>query len=295
LKTKSILAGLGLNEVITYSLVSRDLLNSQINQQTEPIEIANPLSKEQEILRPSLIPSLLKCVSYNLNQKETYINIFEIAKGFLKSGDSKLREELLLGIALCGTKTYFLQQGLVKDEVGFLNLKGILEVLFERLGIKGYSFRSQNASEIGVYVHQEKIGAMLKPGKSVLDNLDIKNKDAVVLEVFLGRLFSYADLAKKFNPLPIYPAISRDISFILKDELPVEEVIKSIKDKAGPLLFQVKIADYYKGKQITPGFKGLTVSCIYRSDERTLTETQINPIHTDVVEVLKEKFQAQIR
>lgn len=295
LKTKSILAGLGLNEAITYSLVSRDLLKSRRNQQPEPIEIANPLSKEQEILRPSLIPSLLRCISYNLSQKSDYINIFEIAKGFLKSEYSKPHEELLLAIALCGVKTYFLQQGLLKDEVGFLHLKGILEVLFGRLGIEGYNFRSQNAGEIEVYVHQEKIGAMLKPENSVLDNLDIKNKDAVVLEIFLDRLFSYADLTKKFTPLPVYPAISRDISFILEEGVAVEEVIKSIKDKTGPLLFQVDIADYYKGKQIKSGFKGLTISCIYRSDQRTLTEAQINPVHAGIIGMLKEEFQAQIR
>jgi phenylalanyl-tRNA synthetase beta chain len=294
-KTKNILAGLGLNEVITYSLISWDLLKSQINQLSEPIEIANPLSKEQEILRSTLIPSLLKCTAYNLNQKENYINVFEIAKGFLKSTDNKPREELLLGIALCGTKSYFLQQGLVKEEVGILNLKGILDALFERLGVKGYNFRSQNGNAIDVYIHQEKIGRMLKPAASVLENLDIKNKSAVVLELSLDRLFSYVDLAKRFVRLPIYPAILRDISFILKEEIPTEEVLMSIKDKAGSLLRQVKVADYYKGRQISTGFKGLTISCTYRSDQRTLTETEINPMHADIINLLKEKFQAQIR
>jgi len=294
-KTKDILVGLGLNEVITYSLISRDLLKSQINQRSEPIEIANPLSKEQEILRPTLIPSLLKCTAYNLNQKENYINIFEIANGFLKSTDNKPREGILLSIALCGSKTYFLQQGLVKDEAGLSNLKGILEALFEHLGIKDYDFHSQGAEEISVNVHQEKIGTMLNLPTYILDNLDIKNKAVVALELSLDRLFSHADLTKKFTQLPVYPAISRDISFILKEELPVEEVLKSIKDKAGELLSGVRVVDYYKGKQISAGFKGLTISCIYRSDRRTLTETEIDPIHTDVVNILKEKFQAQIR
>jgi phenylalanyl-tRNA synthetase beta chain len=295
LKTKSILTGLGLNEVITYSLISRDLLTGQKTSAFAPIEIANPLSKEQEILRPSLIPSLLKCLAYNLNQKEGYIPVFEIAKGFFKSGEPKLREELLLGIALCGVKTYFLQQGLVKEEVGFLNLKGVLEALFGRLGVREYSFRSQNVSEVDLYVHREKIGVMLKPQKGVLDNLDIKNRELVVLEVSLDKLFSYADLTKRFSQLPLYPAISRDISFILRNELSVEALIKSIKDKAGPLLSEARIADYYKGKQITSGFKGLTISCIYRSGERTLTEAEVNPIHIGVVNLLKDKFQAQIR
>jgi phenylalanyl-tRNA synthetase beta chain len=295
LKTKAILAALGLNEAITYSLISQELLKNQTSEEAEPIEIANPLSNEQEILRPSLIPSLLKCVSYNLNQKENYVNIFEIARGFLKSGDSGPQEQLLLGIALCGVKTYFLQQGLVKDEAGFLHLKGIMEVLFERLGIKDYNFKAQNSDRISVYIRQEKIGTIFCPQTSILDSLDIKNKKAVLLELSLDKVFAYADLTRRFAPLPVYPAISRDVSFILKEELAIEEVIKSIRDKAGPLLRQVKIADFYKGKQIASGFKGLTLSCIYRSDQRTLTEIEINPVHSGIVEVLREKFQAQIR
>jgi len=293
---KNILVGLGLNEVITYSLMDKDLLRDfGIDQGSQVIEILNPLSKEQEILRPGLIPSLAACVAYNLNQKQDYINIFEVAKVFSRSIAST-HEELRLGIALCGIKSLLLQQGLIKDPVGLLHLKGILEVLFARLGVRDYDFNTQdNVSAIAVYVAKEKIGLMTKLEKSVLDKLDIKNKDVFVLELSLNRLLFYINLNKNFVHLPIYPGISRDISLILKDEISVGDILKAIKGGGKPLLKEAAVVDYYKGKQIPSGFKGLTLSCLYRSDERTLTEAEINPVHSLICNLLAKRFGAQIR
>jgi len=292
---KNTLIGLGLNEVITYSLIDRNLLEDFSGFFPNPTEILNPLSKEQEILRPTLIPSLSKCVAYNLNQKQNYVNIFEIAKIFPSLSEASPGEELALGIALCGEKSLLLGGGLIKEEMGILHLKGILEVLFERLGIKKYNFNLKNFYEASLYIAEEKIGVMIKLQKNTLDNLEIKNKDVIVAEINLEKVFPYVNLGKVFTPLPVYPGISRDISLILKDEVKIEDVFKATREKGEPLLRQVNVVDYYKGKQIPAGFKGLTISCIYRSDERTLTETEINPVHALVVGVLIDRFGARIR
>jgi len=293
---KNTLVGLGLNETITYSLIDRDLLKEfPVKQDSSVTEILNPLSKEQEVLRPALAPSLARCVAYNLNQKQDYINIFEIAKVF--SGASpQSQEELFLGIALCGIKSCFVfEQGLVKETLGMLHLKGILEALFERLGIKDYHFAAITNAEVAVYIQKETIGVIARLEKNILDQLDIKNKEVWTTEVSLKRLFSCADLKKRFARLPVYPGISRDISFILKEGILLEDILQAIREQARPLLKKVKLIDYYQGKQIPSGFKGLTVSCFYRSDERTLTEAEINPIHALVAGILAERFQAQIR
>ncbi len=294
--TKNVLVGLGLNEVITYSLMDKDLLRSfEAGGDSDAIEILNPLSKEQEILRPGLIPSLAACVAYNLNQKQDYINIFEVAKVF-SAAKAQPKEELKLGIALSGAESLLLQQGLVKEEAGFLHLKGMLEVLFERLGIKDYNFNTPDGpSVVTIYVQQEKVGIMLRLQKSILGKLNIKNKDVFALELSLERVFSYAQLKKKFVSLPKYPGIVRDISFILKDDISIKEILEAMEEKGRPLLHNIKIADYYKGKQIPAGYRGLTISCLYRSDERTLTEAEINPLHTQICSILAERFDANMR
>ena len=294
---KNILAGMGLNEVITYGLIDKELLRSFGREGgSDAIEILNPLSKEQEILRPALIPSLARCVAYNLNQKQGYINIFEIAKVF-SGTEQEPEEKLTLGIALCGMRSLWVDQGHIQDKAGFLHLKGILEALLERLGIKKEecAFISKNSYEFEAYVKEVKIGVLKKLERAILDRLDIKNKEVFIAEIALEKVFPYIQINKRFIPLARYPGVSRDISLVLKEDIPVEEVIKLIGQRGGELLQEVETADYYKGKQIPAGYKGLTISCLYRSDERTLTEAEINPVHTLICDMLSERFDAKIR
>lgn len=293
---KNILVGLGLNEVITYSLIDREMLKGMYSGSLGPLEILNPLSKEQELLRPTVIPSLLKCVAYNLNQKQEQVCVFEIANSFFPANRESPKEELVLGVALCGIKSLLLNQGSLKERLGLLHLKGILELFFQRLGIKGYSFNAADTSnEIAVCAGKEKIGIMQTMQKNVLDNFDVKNKNVVMAEINLNKLFSYADLKKKFVRIPLYPGILRDISIIVKEDIKVEDILSTIKEKGTDLLREVKVVDYYRGKQIPVGFRGLTISCLYRSDERTLTDAEINPIHSLSWEALVSKFSAAIR
>ncbi|MBM3249996.1 MAG: phenylalanine--tRNA ligase subunit beta [Candidatus Omnitrophica bacterium] len=292
-QVRETLAGLGLNEAITYSLVDRESLAGFSGETT--LEILNPLSQDQEVLRPTLALSLAKAISFNLNQKQEYVNLFEVANLFL-SASGKPREELYLGIALCGTRELFLEQGLVREEAGLLHLKGIIETLFCRLGVKGHSFKAgRGPAALDIYVGDKHIGRMLKLPADLKARLDIKNKEAFLLEISLERLFGFAPTEKRLTPLPKYPGITRDISFILKEDIAVEEVLGAVRDQAKPLLAQVRIADYYKGKQIPGGFRGLTLSCIYRSPERTLTEAEVAPLQAAISALLTERFGARIR
>jgi len=287
---KNILTGLGLNEVITYSLIDQNLLEISREKRGTEIEILNPLSREQEVLRPALIPSLARCIAYNFNQKQDYVNIFEISHTF-SLADNQPREELSLGIAISGTRSWLLGQGLIKDEAGFLHLKGALEVLFARLGVKESSFGGlKNNCAAAILVNQQEIGRIIKLGKQTLEALDIKNKEVVAAELSLDKLFSFVDRQKKLHPLPVYPGIERDISLLVREDILAADILKAMRQAAGQLLEEIKITDYYKGKQIPSGFKGMTVSCLYRAPDHTLTFAELYPVHEPVLAVLKDKF-----
>jgi phenylalanyl-tRNA synthetase beta chain len=327
-RIKNILVGLGVNEVITYSLIDNSLSRSLFENGAPPglkpgvpcgaesrpasipglkagvlwrrdkdaaaVEIANPLSQEQEILRPTLVPSLIKCVAYNLNQKQPLVNIFEVANVFSAATPGP-KEEPALGVAICGTRSLLLEQGLVKEEPGFLHLKGLLEVLFSRLGIKNYGFSPAGRLRISVELNQKKIGAIIKIESDNLGKFDIKNRDVFVLEVRLQEILANADLGKKYSPLPLYPGIARDISIVLKDNISAADILRAVEAVGKPLLKELNIIDYYKGKQIPAGFRSLTLSCLYRSDERTLTEAEIAPTHSLICSLLIDKYAAKIR
>ncbi|MFA5144835.1 MAG: phenylalanine--tRNA ligase subunit beta [Candidatus Omnitrophota bacterium] len=291
---KNILTGLGANEAITYSLVDRAGLNNLgLKLDFGPIEIMNPLSQEQEILSPTLMLGLGRAVSFNLNQRQEHVAIFEIANIF--KGAKEPEEELTLGIALSGAKSFFTGQGLVKDEAGLSNIKGMLEAVFVLLGVAGYEFISQGEERADIYIQKKKIGSMLKLNRQALRSLEIKNRDVFLLEASLDKLFAFARPNKIFTPLPKYPGIARDISFILKEGLSVKDILALLKGKGQPLLREIRVADYYKGSQIPLGYRGLTLACLYSSNERTLTEKEVQPIHDLLCETLTRDFAAKIR
>ncbi len=320
---KNVLVGLGLQEAITYSLVDRDLLaKSGIKPDAQPVEILNPLSKEQEVLRPTLLPSLIRCLAYNLDRQQEYVNIFEIANVFSCGANvaqhpalSRLgikdcqvrpswadrpvraaaRELLSLGIALCGMNSFLTKQGLVRDEVTLLHLKGILEGLFNKLGIRDYDFRNQGERAVSIVINQQETGIMLNLNKQVLDAFGIKNKQVILAEVDLEKIFAHINLGKKFSGIPKYPAITRDISFMIKDDISVKGLLAAIEAKGLPLLRSAKVVDYYQGKQIPAGCKGLTVSCVYRANDRTLTEEELAPLHNSICSLLEERFGIKLR
>jgi len=292
---KNTLVALGLNEVITYSLVDKESqAGTEENTKRKSVEILNPLSQQQAVLRNTLVASLIRCIATNLNQKQDYVNIFEVAKIFSDNAPQP-KEELFLGIALCGIKPLFLEQGLIRDKIGILHFKGILEALFSRLGIKDYHFTVENAFSAAVYIKEERIGLIVVADRDVLDTFGIKSKEVIAGEFSLENILPCVDLKKQFVAPAVYPGIARDISLILKERIPVGDVLASIKENGASLLKEAKIADYYIGKQIPPGFRGLTIACVYRCDERTLTEEEVNPVHSSILRLLPERFGAQIR
>jgi phenylalanyl-tRNA synthetase beta chain len=292
---KNILCGLGLSEAITYSLVDRDLLKkSGIKTEGELIEISNPLSREQEVLRPALLPSLIRVLAYNLNQQQEKVGIFEISDVFFTERNA-VKEEPVLGVALCGTDTFFSGQGLNKDEITLVHLKGVLEGLFNRLGVKNFDFGFPEGNQTDILINRQPAGFMLDLEPQILNAFDIKNRQVVLAQVNLQKLFAGVNLEKKFLTIPKYPAITRDISLVINEGVPVKELLAAIATKSAPLLNQVKIADYYQGKQIPVGWRGLTISCIYRSDSRTLTEEEVAPVHNNICSLLEERFGVKLR
>ncbi|MFA5118760.1 MAG: phenylalanine--tRNA ligase subunit beta [Candidatus Omnitrophota bacterium] len=292
---KDCLTSLGLFEVVTHSLVDDAFLRKSCVSSADPVALQNPLSEEQGVLRTTLIPSLLRCAAGNLNQNQELVNIFEVAHVFSRV-EGEVLEKPVVSFVLCGERNFWLTEGRLRDEMGMLHVKGIIEAVFSQAGIRDYSFRAQEGcAEIEVLVKREPVGKMYALRKNILEQFQIKNRSLFAAELSLEKIFAAADLKKKFKAMPAYPAISRDISLVIKAGVPVADILSAIKEKAGALLREAAVVDCYQGKQIPVGFKGLTISCLYRSDEGTLVESQIAPLHAGASEVLRERFAAVLR
>lgn len=295
---RNILTSCGLNEVITHSLMNKKDLNNLENKDQQIIKVKNPLSVEQEVLRPTLITGLLNVLNWNLNRQLENVMIFELGKVFYKE-NSLLCEKEKLGICLCGNK--FLGDWQIKPKpLNFFDLKGIIENLLKLLGISDYNFVDINSSfftngqSSKVVIGTKDIVVLGKVKKQVLNIFDIA-EDVYAAEVYFEQILPCIKLESKIKPIPKFPAIIRDLAIIVKDDLPSRLIVQEIKRAAKTLMKEIILFDVYSGKQIPPGFKSLAYSIKYQSGSRTLTDEEVDKIQTEIQKALVENLKAQIR
>ncbi len=291
--TNQFFASIGFSEIISYNLISQDLLTKANLDYSGITEIKNPLSKEQEMLSPSIIPGLLSAVKNNLNHSIKDLKLFEIAKKY-----SKAAEVSCLGIAMCGEKSDDWLRG-KKEKIGFFDLKGAIEEFFSKIGIYEYKGMRQSSDTFGIsaeiWFEAEKIGILGEVSVGVLANWDIKQKGIFLAEINLEKLASFTKLKKTFTRIANFPSVVRDISLVAAEEVSAGEIFNIAGEIAGALLVKSKIIELYRGGQIPQGSKGIVVSLEYQAKGRTLTDNEVNQVHEKICQALKEKLQAKIR
>lgn len=295
---KNFLNALGLNEVLTYSLLDNQSFINFGYSLEHAVLMQNPLSKEQEAMRFSLMPSVSQVISYNLRQKQEPVNIFEIAKVYLNKANSYPEERYSLCIGMCGNKSWLNEKlELINDEAGFLHLKGIVLELMRKILVSNfeYKFNSINKFEFEFLVNNKRLGLLKKLNKEILNKLDIKNREVFLAELNLEEILCLVNKKIKFESISKFPGVDRDISLVVAENILSDEIIDFVRKHAGNLLTKVEITNYYKGKQISDGYKNLTISCLYSAKDRTLNEEEVNQMHSSIVEGLVKKFQAQLR
>lgn len=295
---KDILISFGLNEVITYSLLSKKRLERSGYKDEEIVILKNPLSVEQEVLRPTVINGLLEVIGWNLRRQIENAMVFELGKVFLKK-NSKLSEKERLGIALCGSKSSGDWQ--IKEKaVNFFDLKGIIESFLIKLGISNYNFIEVDndiftkGHSAKVTIGKETIAVLGKVKEDILSALDI-TKNVFAAEVYFEKILPNIKLEKKVKPLTKFPAVLRDLAVIIRNDLPSNLIIEQIKKTGKALIKEVTLFDLYTGKQVPSGYKSLAYSIKYQSKNRTLTDEEVDKVHTEIQRTLVENLKAQIR
>jgi len=292
---KEALCALGFNEVINYSLMSKDMLDAAGTGE-DAIRLKNPLSYEQEYLRSNLTAGLLNCLAYNLNRKNLNLRLFEL--GHIFGGD--YNEEMVLGLVSIGKDAEDWQ---TKKELDLFALKGSVQNLIGHLGFEGVKFLPSQDS--GTFIKGETariscqgrdLGVLGRVDKPILSNFGIKNIAPVYYaEISIERLCNCNRRDKRFKPLNIFPSAARDLSLIVKKSIHYQEVIDIIKEEAGDFLRSIRLSDVYKGEQIAPGSVGLTISLELGLAERTLTDVEATDIQQKTIKRLKSDLGVGIR
>jgi len=297
-EARKILTGLGLNEAQGQTLIS----NAEFGiRNSEFVALANPLSSDMDVLRPSLLPGLIHSLRHNVSRKNYDVALFEIGRVFiLQNGATK--EERRVAIALTGRRALNFWSGDERDaKFDAYDLKGILEEFLAQFGLRGITF-ARRAESTPLFLESATIllGGKLQLGEigQLLPTLAKKYdlRDGVFLaELNLDLLLSKRNPAKSFKLLPQFPAIRRDVAMLVPETTTHESVLQIVRQSKPANLENVELFDVFRGKNIPARQKSVAYAFTYRSPEKTLTDAEVNAAHEKIVEAFKSELQATVR
>lgn len=300
-KLRDLLCAMGADEIQTFSFINQKIFDAcRIDEESwerDTVDIINPMGEDTAAMRTILTPGMLEVLARNYNRSVEGVRAFEIGKVFSKNyiqPEGLPDESFDLSIGVYG-----------KDE-SFFTLKGMVECMFDMMGIKDVSYIAE--PEYGVYHpgrcarvvkvtdkgEEVELGIMGEVHPDVASNYGIGDK-AYCGEFFLDRLIEFSSREIQYSKPPKYPSTSRDIAMVVSESTPVAEIEKVIKEAGTEILRSIKLFDIYRGIQVGAGKKSVAYSLTYRHDDRTLTDVETEEAHAKVVEALKNNLGASIR
>jgi len=293
------LIGQGYYEIMTNSLVSEKEITSYEATPEEAVKLLNPLSSDLGYMRTNLLFSGLEVVSYNINRKRSDLRLFEFGKNY-RVRDGKYDEQKHLLLYLTGNQ---LPQSWITTPrpVSFFELKGSVEALFERLGLKEVTTLTLEptdnvAAEGFRWMYGEiLLGTMGVVKHKILKDFDIKQEVLyadlhweTLLELVRGHKVVYKEISK-------YPEVRRDLALLLDDKVSFADLYRVAFATEKSILKQINLFDVYQGDKLAAGKKSYAVSFILQEENKTLTDKQIDKTMQKLQTAFEQSLGATLR
>ncbi|MBR3046839.1 MAG: phenylalanine--tRNA ligase subunit beta, partial [Enterococcus sp.] len=302
-KIRTIFEGSGLSEAISYALTTEEKSRQFVIKESNITRLDWPMSEERSVLRMNLISGLLDDISYNTARKNTEIALYEIGRVFFQENDPRThlpQEVKHAAIAISGIWEEKDWQTKAQN-VDFFTIKGLLENLFEQLGITE-DIHYQTVTEMkemhpgrtaAIYLGEKFIGFVGQVHPTIAKIYDIP--ETYVAEFDLSAVVEAAQKGIVFEAVTKFPAVSRDIALLVKETVTNQELTEVIRSAAGRFLTDIHLFDVYQGENIEKGHKSMAYSLTFVNPEATLTDEEINKGMEKVEKALVENLEASIR
>jgi len=298
----------GLSECLTYSFLDPERL--AVMGWRDPaglLALQNPLSQERSVLRPSLVPGLLEVLETNIHRQTPDVAVFEVGHVFSphrdEDGDRPAHEELWVGLALTGLRAGRAWHA-PRDRADVHDAKGMVELALSAVGVSGAEVIPWAAGETPGYLEEERGARLVVSGqevgwfgevtKAVRERFDL-HAPVVVAGVSLTAISALPELVPRYQPLPRFPAVQRDLAVIVRAGVPAEEIEAAIRSLEVPWLTRVALFDVYEGSQVGAGRRSLAWSLTFQAEDRTLTDAEVNEVHARIVKEITRRFDAEVR
>jgi len=295
---RDILFGMGYNEVLTHSLINHNWAEKFADYPF--IQLRNPISEDLGTLRTSLIPGLLQVVKWNINRYLNDQKLFEIGNIFfwLNKDHNSHHEKQKISLVRTGNTGYknWLEQ---QRSSTFYDLKGDILSLLDKLKINNFHYKQSSLKflddrTLELLIDGKNLGYIGVLSSEISNVLDIED-DIFIAELDCQIIFEKYNWDKKIQQIPKFPAIRRDLSILIDQQIPVGKIEQVIWQSGGKFLKSVTLFDFYKGKQIAQYQKSLAFSLTFYSLEKTLTEKEVDLDVEVIIQRLKSKLNAQLR
>ena len=279
--------------ILTYSFISPKYFDKIAlpadSSLRKTVVISNPLGEDTSVMRTTTLPSMLETLSLNYKNRNAAVALYEIGKEYLPTAPDKLPEE-----------PDRLTIGMYGDDADFFTLKGMVETILETAGLHDCTYKACGTDapfdeicalhpgrSAVIYAGETPIGYLGEVHPTVQKNYEIGTR-TYVAKLLIDEMQPLAQTEITYQPLPKFPAITRDLSLVCADEVPVGDLQAAMKKAVGNILEQITLFDVYKGEQIAAGMKSVSFSIRMRSHEGTLTDEQADAAMKRVLKALKE-------
>lgn len=304
----------GYTEVVTMSFVSQEAAREfrHSSGTDSELKLLNPLSEDLAVMRTSLLPGLLQVMKRNVSFRSTDLRLYEVGNIFIPAAGQELpREDIMLAGLATGSRypeLWHFHRGEVDTrgkvnlatEVDFYDVKGAIETLLEGLGVDNAEFVPSKmpflhpGKSADLVVGGQTVGYLgeLSPGKTREHGLEAKVQ---IFEIFVEPLFIAGCKESVFKPIPRYPYVERDLSIIVEEKVSGETIKQLISRLGHDIIGSVILFDLYRGETIPEGCRSLAFRIRYQSEDRTLTDAEVQEVHSQVAEMLAREVGAAMR
>ena len=293
------LIGLGYREIITIPHVAEERDALFRPEGVAPTRLANPLSEEANVLRSTGAVTMAAAIEWNLNHGQRNIRLFEIGRQYRLKGSDPV-ETRVLTIGATGEAR---SQGLYDParEYGFADLKGDLDSIGALAGGLRWDHGGAEwlhaANRGRIRLGEGEIGVAGQLARRVADRFKFR-QDVFLAELHLGPFYCMyygAKNARRYEPLPRFPAVERDFSLFLADGTPFSQVEQTIRSLNIPEIVSIEAADLFRGKHVPEGKYSLMIRVTFLNREATLTDAQITQFCARIVAALEKDLGAHLR
>lgn len=290
----------GFNESLTQNQI--DPASAEIFTES-PVVVSNPLGRDLSIMRPSLIPSMLRVISRNVRLGTSDLQLFEVGKSF-ESNDNEgntvkgIEEKENLLIAITGKEAPS-NWSKKSAEVNYYNIKGLLENIIEFAKLKNVKFKQEatvgfGGNSCGIYQGKNNLGHFGELDVRILKQYDVE-QPVFAIELDLTKLYEIEKEPSKYNTVSAFPSTSRDLAFVLDEGIDAGKILTLIESNGGKYLKSADIFDVYTGDNLPEGKKSVAYTMEFVSTERTLKDADIDKVIGKLVNNIENTFKAQLR